>query len=138
MKKLTILSIYCIIFNSCIVNNDCDPILEYNSDVVFYMDANAAFYLYDQDVNYLRLILEGIEIGEMNYPFTIQITPPNCYDFGFISSTINWYQNPTKTVHWHVVDEYGTIRWEGNNILNPNDCSAFQLTYNNLNKIELN
>ena len=84
MKKILLISLVFITLHSCIIDTCNDPVVgctdqmainynslatindnncDFSSDIVFYMDANAAIFLDQQNVNQLTFYVNSFNIG---------------------------------------------------------------------------
>jgi len=115
-------------------NNSCN----YTSDIVFYLDANAAIYLDQQGVNQLTFYINGFNIGTQynNNGFIFSLEEPSCIDPYFTVGNINWSISNSTDMSWEAIDETGYIWYNSTSTIYPNQCTAIGLTTKKINEFQ--
>ena len=69
-------------------NNSCG----FTADIIFYLDAAAGIYLYNEGIQKLTFYIDGYNIGSQynDGGFYTSETPPNCFDNFFTTERVNW------------------------------------------------
>ena len=161
MKKTLILSIFIILFYSCSdspIQGCTDPYAvnynpnaEYDNntcrfevDVVFALDGNVANYLNDDDyaTEVVYFINEdNISIGSDQYnpitgfPFALPVTPPYCYDEGFVSFTYIWYDANNSNFSYEAIPNGGEFDFIGNvSVFKEDLCVFVPIEFNKKNR----
>ena len=159
MKKILLISLSLITFSSCIIEQCDEPIMgctdidavnynpqetysnnscNYTSDIVFYLDANAAIYLDQQGVNQLTFYINGFNIGTQynNNGFIFSLEEPSCIDPYFTVGNINWSISNSTDMSWEAIDETGYIWYNSTSNIYPNQCTAIGLTTKKINEFQ--
>ena len=155
MKKILLISLALITLKSCMIENCPDPVIgctdpeainynpqadytnnscDYSSDVVFFLDANAAIYLDQQNVNQLTFYINNFQVGSQynNNGFIFSLEDPNCGDPYFTNSNVNWSISNSTNIYWEARDETGYVWYNANEMIYPNQCLAIRLTTKNI------
>ncbi len=106
------------------------PSCQYEGDVIFYEDVDAAIYFDNLGIDYLDVYV-GIEyIGTLqaNLGFTYV---PSCFppDPDVVQFTLLWENSIQSSFLWQVRDGSGTIHYEGEDVVLANNCLPITLTY---------
>ena len=69
-------------------NYSCD----FTADIIFYLDAAAGIYLYNEGVQKLTFYIDDYNIGSQynDGGFYTAQNPPNCFDNFFTTERVNW------------------------------------------------
>ena len=161
MRNLLLISIALFTLNSCVINSCEEPVLgcmdpeainynnqadydnnscDYSSDIVFYLDPNAAFLLGNNGVQSIKFYVNGSMIGSQynDGGFISQLDPPNCFDQYFTTATLFWSIATNSTFEWEAVDETGFVWFNSSQQTFPNECLAIQLTAKNIQEFQEN
>jgi len=111
-------------------NNSCD----FTGDIIFYLDAAAGIYLYNEGVDKLTFYIDGNNIGSQynDGGFYTAQTPPNCFDNFFTTGSVYWSNNSYTTISWEAIDETGYVWYNSEAYLEANTCTTMELTANKL------
>ena len=107
-------------------NNSCD----FTGDIIFYLDAAAGIYLYNEGVFEINENDEWAEKGTQynNGGFYTSETPPNCFDNFFTTHSEYWSNNSYTSISWRAIDE-NNYEWYGTTTnLVANECLSMELT----------
>ena len=103
----------------------------YEADIVFYLDANAAVYLGSQ-TNQINFFIDESFVGYDSYPFTFSLSAPDCYQPGFVSATIQWYESSITSINWQLTDQSDNVFYDYDQIIDAGSCNQVLLTYSSL------
>jgi hypothetical protein len=105
-------------------------ICEYEADVVFYEDVDAAIYFDNQGIDYLDVYVGNDYVGTLqaNLGFTYV---PLCYpiDADAVHFTLIWENSQSSTFNWSVRDGSGFIHYSGADVILANNCLPMELTF---------
>ena len=107
-------------------NNSCD----FTGDIIFYLDAAAGIYLYNEGVDKLTFYIDGNNIGSQYNEggfYTAQ-TPPNCFDNFFTTGSVYWSNNSYTTISWEAIDETGYVWFSETSQIGANKCLIVGIT----------
>jgi len=156
MKKILILAVLVIFFNSCsdsrsegctdpyAIPGSYDPNADYDDgsciyqvDVVFALDGNASAYLNaDDNATEVAYYIDNLLIGkdywdtEYGFPFAIPgVNPPLCYESGYTSFTMEWSGSNNTTFYYEAIPNGGIFEWVDNVMIHKADqCIYVPLT----------
>ena len=151
MKKILLISLVFITLHSCVIDTCNEPVVgctdqlainynsqatindnncDFSSDIVFYMDANSAIFLDQQNVSQLTFYVNSFNIGSQynNNGFIFSLEDPGCNDPYFLTQTINWSMTQSSSIVWEAIDESGYVWYSSSEVINPNECLNIRLT----------
>ena len=161
MKNFLLISIALFTLNSCVVNSCDEPVLgcmdpaainynnqadydnnscDYSSDIVFYMDFNAAGLLESNNVQSIKFYVNGTMVGSQynDNGFIGTLDSPMCFDEYFTTATLFWSITTSSTFEWEAVDETGFLWFNSGHQTFPNECLSIQLTAKKIQEFQQN
>ena len=71
-------------------------------------------------------------MGYDAYPFTFSLSAPDCYQPGFVSATIQWYESSITSINWQLTDQSDNVFYDYDQIVDAGSCNQVLLTYSSL------
>ena len=83
-------------------------------------------------MNQINFFIDGSFVGYDSYPFTFSLSAPDCYQPGFVSATIQWYESSITSINWQLTDQSDNVFYDYDQIIDAGSCNQVLLTYSSL------